>query len=151
MAIIKPNARRQLLISVLIFIAGFIVTSQANALTWSEILAHARGQTVDWYMYGGLLSANAYVNGYLAPRIEELYGIKLRQVPIKDIAEVVGKILVEKQAGKTDGRRGRFNVDQRRELSHLQAKRFAVWTVCRSAAQSKTGGLEPLIGCQRFW
>ena len=71
--------------------------------TWPEIEARAKGQTVDWFMWGGFPSTNAYVNGYVAPRVKELYGITLRQVPVKDIAEVVGKLLAEKQAGKTAG------------------------------------------------
>ena len=82
---------------------GSIITTQASARNWMEVLERARGQTVDWYMYGGFASTNNYVNGYLAPRLKELYGVKLRQVPIKDIAEVVSKILVEKQAGKKVG------------------------------------------------
>ena len=92
-----------------LLIGGFITAtslhsaSRANAQTWSQILERARGQTVDWYMYGGFSSANAYVNGFVASRLMELYDIKLRQVPIKDIAEVVSKILVEKQANKVDG------------------------------------------------
>lgn len=71
--------------------------------TWPEIEARAKGQTVDWFMWGGFPSTNAYVNGYVAPRVKELYDITLRQVPVKDIAEVVGKLLAEKQAGKTAG------------------------------------------------
>jgi putative spermidine/putrescine transport system substrate-binding protein len=39
----------------------------------------------------------------VAPRVKELYGIALRQVPVKDISEIVGKLLAEKQAGKTAG------------------------------------------------
>jgi putative spermidine/putrescine transport system substrate-binding protein len=54
-------------------------------------------------MWGGSPSTNTYVNGYVAPRVKELYGIKLRQVPVTDISEVVSKILVEKQAGKNSG------------------------------------------------
>ncbi len=103
MAVIKQYAGRVLLISVLIVVSGLNFASRANALTWSQILERARGQTVDWYMYGGFSSTNEYVNGYLAPRLKELYGVKLRQVPIKDISEVVSKILVEKQAGKIEG------------------------------------------------
>ena len=103
MAGIKPYTRRLLFIGGLIVLTGLIFTSQPNALTWSEVLERARGQTVDWYMYGGFSSTNEYVNGYLAPRLKDLYGIKLRQVPIKDISEVISKILVEKQAGKTEG------------------------------------------------
>ena len=103
MAVLKKFAGRLFFISLLIVVTGLNIALQANALTWSQIMERARGQTVDWYMYGGFATTNAYVNGYLAPRVMELYGINLRQVPIKDIAEVVSKILVEKQAGKTEG------------------------------------------------
>jgi len=54
-------------------------------------------------MWGGFPSTNAYVNGYVAEELKKQYGITLRQVPVKDISEVVSKILVEKQAGKTSG------------------------------------------------
>jgi putative spermidine/putrescine transport system substrate-binding protein len=86
-----------LCLSVLLAPAG------AGALSWPEIEARAKGQTVDWFMWGGFPSTNAYVNGYLAPRVMELYGVTLRQVPVKDISEVVSKILVERQAGKSSG------------------------------------------------
>jgi putative spermidine/putrescine transport system substrate-binding protein len=75
----------------------------AATTTWPEIEGRAKGQTVDWFMWGGFPSTNAYVNGYVAPQVKELYNITLRQVPIKDIAEVVSKLLVEKQAGKATG------------------------------------------------
>ncbi len=70
---------------------------------WDDIVKRSRGQTVDWFMWGGFPATNAYVNGYVAPRVQELYGITLRQVPVKDIADVVGKLLVEKQAGRAAG------------------------------------------------
>ena len=54
-------------------------------------------------MWGGFPSTNAYVNGYVAPRVKELYGVKLRQVPVKDISEIVSKLLIEQQAGKKEG------------------------------------------------
>lgn len=103
MAMAKHHCRRLVYILTGFVIAGSIIITQASARNWTEVLERARGQTVDWYMYGGFASTNNYVNGYLAPRLKELYGVKLRQVPIKDIAEVVSKILVEKQAGKKDG------------------------------------------------
>jgi putative spermidine/putrescine transport system substrate-binding protein len=89
-------------------VAAFILLlssppSVAAMMSWPEIEARAKDQTVDWFMWGGFPSTNAYVNGYVAPRVKELYGITLRQVPVKDIAEVVGKLLAEKQAGKTAG------------------------------------------------
>jgi putative spermidine/putrescine transport system substrate-binding protein len=75
----------------------------ADTRSWDEIVANAKGQTVDWFMYGGSPAANVYVNGFVAPRIKELYGVTLRQVPITDISEVISKLLVEKQAGKDTG------------------------------------------------
>jgi ABC-type uncharacterized transport system YnjBCD substrate-binding protein len=83
-----------------IFGASFVA---AEPISWDDVLKRARGQTVDWFMWGGFPSTNAYVNGFVAPRVSELYGVKLRQVPVTDIAEVVSKLLVEKQAGKTTG------------------------------------------------
>ena len=102
----KDNLRsilQLLLIGGLFAAASLISSSRVAAGSWPQVLEAARGQTVDWYMYGGFASANAYVNGYVAPQVTARYGIQLRQVPVKDIAEVVGKILVEKQAGKTAG------------------------------------------------
>ena len=71
--------------------------------SWEEILKQARGQTVNWFMWGGSPAVNAYVHGYVAARVKTLYGIDLRQGPVKDIAEVVGKLVIEKQAGKHTG------------------------------------------------
>ncbi len=67
-----------------------VSASLAAEASWEEVLQQARGQTVDWFMWGGSPAVNAYVNGYVAPRVKSLYGIELRQGPVKDIAEVVG-------------------------------------------------------------
>ncbi|MGB3211830.1 MAG: ABC transporter substrate-binding protein [Desulforhopalus sp.] len=73
-------------------------------MSWEEAVKTAGGQTVDWYMWGGSPAVNQYVNGFLAKELKEKYNIQLRQVPVKDIAEVVSKLVVEKQAGKdSDG------------------------------------------------
>jgi len=77
--------------------------SLAKPTPWQEILNQAQGQTVDWYMWGGSPSVNGYVNGYLATELKTRFNITLRQVPVKDIAEIVSKLAVEKQAGKTEG------------------------------------------------
>ena len=84
-------------------IAGLPLQVDAADNSWNDILKRAEGQTVDWYMWGGFPSTNAYVNGYVAPAVKERYGINLRQVPVTDISEVISKLLVEKQAGKDAG------------------------------------------------
>lgn len=78
-------------------------TAQADDSAWQETVRAARGQTVDWYMWGGSPSVNGLVNGLFAKELKEKYDITLRQVPVKDIAEVVSKLVVEKEAGKTSG------------------------------------------------
>ena len=84
-------------------ITGLPLQIHAADSSWNDILKRAKGQTVDWYMWGGFPSTNAYVNGYVAPAVKERYGINLRQVPVTDISEVISKLLVEKQAGKDAG------------------------------------------------
>lgn len=54
-------------------------------------------------MWGGSPAVNTFVNGYLATELKNRFDITLRQVPVKDIAEIVSKLAVEKQAGKTSG------------------------------------------------
>ena len=78
-------------------------TAKDSVLSWDEAVAAAKGQTVDWYMWGGSPAVNEYVNGYLATELKKRYDITLRQVPVKDIAEVVSKLVIEKQAGKNEG------------------------------------------------
>jgi putative spermidine/putrescine transport system substrate-binding protein len=87
---------------IIMMVAGRLggTTAVADEARWQEILTAARGQSVDWFMWGGFPSTNNYVNGFVAERVKALYGIKLRQVPVKDISEIVSKLLVEKQAGK---------------------------------------------------
>ena len=108
MNIHRSSTNRVRLFCILLLLAG--LTSgvhpslvKADAQQWAEIVAKARGQTVDWFMYGGFPHANTYVKEYLAPRLASIYGVQLRQVPVTDISEVVGKLLVEKQAGKMEG------------------------------------------------
>lgn len=73
-----------------------------SRMSWDKIVQAADGQTVDWYMWGGSPAVNSYVNGFVAKHLKEQYNITLRQVPVKDIAEIVTKLVVEKQAGKNE-------------------------------------------------
>lgn len=79
------------------------VAPAGQKMTFTEAVEKARGATVDWYMWGGSPAVNSYVNDYLARQLKSRYDITLRQVPVKDIAEIVSKLVVEKQAGKDSG------------------------------------------------
>lgn len=98
-----PRPFLQPILLTLILLLTFTISALAD--DWQTTLREAKGQTVDWFMWGGSPAVNTYVNGYLADTLAERFGIKLRQVPVKDIAEIVSKLLVEKQAGKaSDGK-----------------------------------------------
>jgi putative spermidine/putrescine transport system substrate-binding protein len=79
-------------------------TSDADliAMTWDGIVAEARGGTVNWFMWGGADTINAYVSGYVADRLKAEYDITLNRVPITDAAEIVNLVLTEKEAGISD-------------------------------------------------
>jgi putative spermidine/putrescine transport system substrate-binding protein len=73
-----------------------------KAMTWDQIVAEARGGTVNWFMWGGADNINAYVSGYVAEVLKRDYDITLNRVPITDAAEIVNLVLTEKEAGVTD-------------------------------------------------
>lgn len=99
---------RLLLKSLLLFVSILSLqlyvrdVTAAQSPDWDDTIQEARGKTVDWYMWGGSPAVNGYVNGYLAEELKKRYDITLRQVPVKDIGEIVSKLLVEKQAGKRE-------------------------------------------------
>lgn len=78
------------------------VAETAPSSDWEAVLAEADGQSVNWYMYGGDDTLNAFVDDVVTPRLADL-GVSLNQVRIDDTAEAVNKVLGEKQAGRTEG------------------------------------------------
>ena len=94
-------------LSVLLLLSSSALADTADgealkATTWQEIEAQARGGTVNWFMWGGSDTINAYVSGYVADRLKAEHDITLNRVPITDAAEIVNLILNEKEAGVTD-------------------------------------------------
>jgi len=82
--------------------AGASTTASAGA--FAAVAAEARGQTVNWYMYGGSDTINAFATGFVANTLRDKYGVTLNQVKVTDTVDAVNKVLGEKQAGKsTDG------------------------------------------------
>lgn len=77
-------------------------TAAVPADDWEEVLAEARGQTVDWFMYGGDQRLNEVVEGVVTDRLADL-DVTLRQVRISDTADAVDQVLGEVQAGRTSG------------------------------------------------
>jgi putative spermidine/putrescine transport system substrate-binding protein len=83
--------------------AGSGAGSPGEERSFAELEEAAEGTTVNFFMYGGDEVINAYVDDYVAPQVEERYGITLKRTPLPDTADAVNKLLNEKSAGKDEG------------------------------------------------
>ena len=70
---------------------------------WREIETKARGTTVSFAMWSGDEARNRFFQIYAAAELKQKYDITLQIVPLGDTAEIIGKLLNEKNAGKTIG------------------------------------------------
>jgi putative spermidine/putrescine transport system substrate-binding protein len=71
---------------------------RVDAARWEEVVASARGTTVQWRMWRGDPSINAYVDDWVTPRVAERYGITLQ--PIEGLGpDIVTQLRIEAQAG----------------------------------------------------
>lgn len=80
--------------------------ADSNALNlddWESVLATARGQTVNWYIWGGSESINRFVDEFYGAALRERYGITLNRVPLADTVDAVNQVLSEKEAGVEAG------------------------------------------------
>ncbi len=108
----RPGLSRTRRTVVLVLTAGIALSacgteetkprSAPDSRDWSAVLSEARGQRVNWYMYGGDETLNRFVAGPLTQRLKR-YGVTVNQVKITDTAEAVNKVLGEKQAGRDKG------------------------------------------------
>jgi putative spermidine/putrescine transport system substrate-binding protein len=71
---------------------------EAATLSWDSIASRARGSTVVWRMWRGDPSINAYIDGWIAPRVRERFGITLRAVDGQG-PEIVNQLITEREAG----------------------------------------------------
>jgi putative spermidine/putrescine transport system substrate-binding protein len=69
---------------------------------WPAVLAQAKGQTVNFYAYGGDTVLNSFLSGYVTDALA-MQGVTLKQVKITDTVDAVNKVLGEKQAGRSTG------------------------------------------------
>ena len=129
------------------------------APTFADVLAQAKGQTVDWYMYGGDDTINGFVNGYVADELKAL-GVTLNQVKVTDTVTVVDKILAEKQAGKEAGSVDAVWINGENFATGQQAKAWycgydrllenSKYVDFDNAAVTNDFGL-PTQGCESVW
>ncbi len=75
--------------------------SAGKYASWDDVLAAAKGETVDLWMYGGDNQGNAYIDNVLAPAVAKK-GVKIKRVPVTDTADALNRVLSELQAGRKD-------------------------------------------------
>ena len=71
--------------------------------SWDQIVAAAKGTTVNWAMWGGSDKTNAYADQWVASQLKAQYNVRLNRVPLNDTVEAVNKVVGEVQAGQTTG------------------------------------------------
>lgn len=64
---------------------------------WTTVLARARGTTVIWRMWRGDPAVNAYVDGWVVPRMRDSFGVDVRAVDGQG-AELVNSLVLEREA-----------------------------------------------------
>lgn len=82
--------------------AGQAAVDSLRALPWDSVVARARGSAVLWRMWRGDPSINAYIDGWVAPRLRARYGITLRAVEGQG-PEIVNQLVVERESGRREG------------------------------------------------
>lgn len=78
-------------------------TSELDVSDWDAVLADARGETVNWYLWGGSESINRFVDETYGPVLRDRFGITLNRVPVADTVDAVNQVLAEESAGEEQG------------------------------------------------
>ncbi|AQY50532.1 extracellular solute-binding protein [Listeria weihenstephanensis FSL R9-0317] len=69
---------------------------------FAQLKKDAKGQTVNFYMWGGDKNINAYIDDFVATKLKKEQDITLKRVPM-DTEKFIQKLSSEKQAGKKNG------------------------------------------------
>jgi putative spermidine/putrescine transport system substrate-binding protein len=79
-----------------------IETDDATFNSWDEVKSIGEGKEVSILMWGGNESINQYMDGFVAQKVDELYGISLKRIPM-NAPEFMSKLLNEKKGGVDHG------------------------------------------------
>jgi len=95
-----------ILFSFLLSACSGVVQSRSTTFDlndWDSVVNAAKGQTVNWYIWGGSESINRFVDDFYGKALKERYDITLNRVPVADTVDAVNQVLSEKEAGKDPG------------------------------------------------
>jgi len=77
-------------------------TALAQELRWADVVAKARGQTVNFNAWAGDEKTNAFIQ-WTGEEVAKRYGVKVNHVKLKDTAEAVTRVVAERAAGRDTG------------------------------------------------
>lgn len=77
-------------------------TESVKGKDFAQLEKDAKGQTVNFYMWGGDKNINAYIDDFVAPKLKSEQNITLKRVSM-DTEKFIQKLSGEKQAGKKNG------------------------------------------------
>ena len=92
---------RRPLLACLVLLA-LLAPHRSRAADFAADLNAAKGQTVDFFAWGGSPAINAYL-AWVAGEVKDRFGIDLRHVKLADTSDAVAQVLAEKAAGRTEG------------------------------------------------
>jgi len=90
------------IVAVAFLLAALSLTVSAQKLDWNDIVAKAKGQTVNFNAWAGDEKSNAFIQ-WVAEEVGRRYGVTLVHVKLKDTAEAVTRVVAEKAAGRHTG------------------------------------------------
>lgn len=80
-------------------VAGDDMEGPPGFSSWDAVLEEARGQTLNWHMWGGSDAWNTFVDTVYGGELLEEYGVTLNRVPLADTVDAVNQVLSEEEAG----------------------------------------------------
>lgn len=80
-----------------------VVPAAPGFESWEDVLAQARGSTVNWYLWGGSAAINEFVDTHYGDVLQAEFEIALNRVPVADTVDAVNLVLSEAEAGVTEG------------------------------------------------
>ena len=82
--------------------AAVAQSALAQDLRWNDVVAKARGQTVNFNAWAGDENTNAFIQ-WVGEEVAKRHGVKVNHVKLKDTAEAVTRVVAEKAAGRDAG------------------------------------------------
>jgi len=86
-----------------ILFAALPIAASAQDPRWDDVVARAKGQTVNFNAWAGDEKINAFIQ-WVGDEVFRRHGVRVNHVKLKDTAEAVTRVVAEKAAGRvTDG------------------------------------------------